>query len=84
LGGTERYPPSFYNRYKNDMKKIIIYILITIILIFLSTVTIRAESVSDSSASLKSGTGKAGYDFRVENLRKFLDTLPLVIMPRIL
>lgn len=54
------------------MKRLIIYILITTILILLSTISVRAESISGSSATLK-GSEENEYDFRVENLRKFLE-----------
>ncbi|KKS95457.1 MAG: seg [Microgenomates group bacterium GW2011_GWC1_43_13] len=55
------------------MRKIIIYILITGFLLFLCTVTTRAQGVSDSSASLKIAAAKGGFDYRVENLREFLE-----------
>jgi len=54
------------------MKKILIYILITAILVLLSTISVRAESISGASATIKKDV-ENGYDFRVENLRKFLD-----------
>ncbi len=55
------------------MKKLIIYILITIVLIILSTISVNAESVSESSAELKGRTEDTGLDYRVGNLRKFLE-----------
>lgn len=55
------------------MKKLILYILITVALIFLCTVSTRAETLSDSSASFKSQAENYGFDYRVENLRKFLN-----------
>lgn len=55
------------------MKKLIIYILITTTLLFLCTFCARAQGVSDSSASLKTEAGEPGFDYRVENLRKFLE-----------
>ena len=54
------------------MRKLLIYILITIILVLLSTISVRAESISGSSATLRRAEAN-GYDFRVENLRKFLE-----------
>jgi len=65
--------PSFYNVCYTDMKKIILYILITGFLLFLCTVTTHAQDVSDSSASIKTGATEGGFDYRVENLRKFLE-----------
>ena len=55
------------------MKKLILYILITGVLLFLCTVSARAQGASDSSASLKTEAGEPGFDYRVENLRKFLE-----------
>lgn len=55
------------------MKKVIIYILITAILIILSVSNINAEKVSESSASLKEKFDESGFDYRVENLRIFLE-----------
>jgi hypothetical protein len=55
------------------MKKLILYILITAILIFLCTVNTNAQVVSDPSASVKIEAEEGGYDYRVENLRKFLE-----------
>ena len=59
--------------YYTDMKKIILYVLITIVLIILSTYTADAETVSEGSAELKNKAGDSGFDYRVENLRKFLE-----------
>ena len=38
----------------------------------LSVSTIGAQTLSDSSATLKNGGGDIGFDYRVENLSKFL------------
>lgn len=38
----------------------------------LSVSTIGAQTLSDSSATLKNGGGDIGFDYRVENLRNFL------------
>ena len=54
------------------MRKILLYILITGFLLYLCTVTTHAQDISDSSASLKNGAEEGGFDYRVENLRDFL------------
>jgi hypothetical protein len=70
FGAHRKMGPFFY--YKIKMRKLIVYILVTLALIALSAVSVRAENVSDSSAFLKSRQNNYGYDYRVENLRKFL------------
>ncbi len=70
MGGTERYPPSFF---KKVMKKLFIYILITTTLFLLNVVTCRAENISGESASINKVVDSVSYDYRVENLRKYLD-----------
>ena len=55
------------------MQKLIVYILITAVLVVLSTANIGAQTLSDSSATLKNTEERPGYDYRVENLRKFLE-----------
>jgi len=54
------------------MKKLIIYILITVALLYLCTKCSHAQEISDPSASLKIEAQDTGFDYRVENLRKFL------------
>jgi hypothetical protein len=55
------------------MKKIIIYILICIILIVFNTANVRAETLSASSATFKKDAEEPGFDYRAENLRRFLE-----------
>jgi hypothetical protein len=54
------------------MNKLIIYSLFITALMSLSVSTIGAQTLSDSSATLKNGGGDIGFDYRVENLRNFL------------
>jgi len=54
------------------MKKILIYILISALLFYLCTLNARAQTISDSSASIKNEVELAGFDYRVQNLRNFL------------
>lgn len=62
------YAPSF-----SKMFKITAYIFTVIGIFALVTTTVRAESVADGSAALKSTQEGIGmYDYRVENLRNFL------------
>jgi hypothetical protein len=55
------------------MKKLIIYILITTALLALNAKEVYAQNLSDSSATLVYSTDDCGFDYRVENLRKFLE-----------
>jgi hypothetical protein len=71
LGGTARYPPSFFQK---DMNKIITYILvISALIIFVSKADVcRAENISGESASIKIDVENSEFDYRVQNLKKFL------------
>lgn len=71
FGAYRKVGPFFLQ--KMDMKKLIIYIIITAALIILSTAKAGAQTLSESSATLINTAEKPGYDFRVENLRKFLE-----------
>jgi hypothetical protein len=55
------------------MTKILTYILITIVLTFLSATSCRAENIAGESATIKSETENSDYDYRVENLKNFLE-----------
>ena len=69
--------PSIYRRAfflgGSFMKKLIIYIVVTAALLYLCTISTQAQEISDPSASLKNEVQDNGFDYRVENLRKFLD-----------
>ena len=70
------FGPSIYRRaffLQTGMKKLILYIPIITALIFLSAVSVRAQTLSDSSATFKNEAEDAGFDYRVENLRKFFE-----------
>ncbi len=70
------FGPSIYRRaffLQTVMNKLILYILITAILVFTGTVRVNAQTLSDHSASLKSEGEDFGFDYRVENLRIFLE-----------
>lgn len=55
------------------MKRLIFIILINIILIASTARTTCAQSISDSSAALNLPESASGYDYRVDNLKKFLE-----------
>ncbi|MGA3292060.1 MAG: hypothetical protein ABSC49_02880 [Candidatus Microgenomates bacterium] len=55
------------------MRKIITYILINIAFLSLTARTCYAESISEQSATIKTDTQNSSYDYRVENLREFLE-----------
>ena len=55
------------------MKRLIFYILIILGTLAINTTKASAQAVSDSSASFKIGTEDQGFDYRAENLRKFLE-----------
>lgn len=55
------------------MNKLLGYIIITIYLCIVNTVQTYAQSLSDSSATLISEAVNTGFDYRVENLRNFLE-----------
>ncbi len=55
------------------MKKLIFYILFTTALLISNAGAVRAQTLSDSSATLKKDAGDSGFDYRVENLRNFLE-----------
>ena len=66
---------------QKDMKKILIYTLIVVAFLSLDATTIRAQISSASSATLKSAAGDPGYDYRVENLRNFLEKYDSPLAP---
>jgi hypothetical protein len=55
------------------MKKLITYILISAALFTFNAGSVRAETSADASATLKTGFPDAGFDYRTENLRNFLE-----------
>jgi hypothetical protein len=63
------------------MKKFIAYILITALLVWLQTKRVDAQVVSDTSACIKSGEESSGFDFRVENLRNYLEKFNSPLAP---
>lgn len=54
------------------MRKTIFILITLIVLILTGTRDVYAQNVSASSAAIKSETESADFDYRVENLRKFL------------
>jgi hypothetical protein len=69
------FGPSIYRRaffLKKDMKKLIIVTLILTMILQVNASGVFAQSVSDSSASIRTDTDSTGFDYRVENLRNFL------------
>ena len=78
------FGPSIYRRaffLQKDMKKLLIYILIIAAFLSLDAATVRAQTLSDSSATLKSAAVDPGYDYRVENLRNFLEKYDSPLAP---
>lgn len=78
------FGPSIYRRaffLKKDMKKITIITLIITVLLQISAARVFAQSISDSSASIRSDTDNAGFDYRVENLRNFLEKFNSPLAP---
>src|SRR4030042_1075334 len=71
--GPAIYRRAFFLQGVSIMKKVIIYILITVALVYLCTVSVAAQGISDPSASLKIEAQDSGFDYRVENLRIFLE-----------
>ncbi len=71
LGGTERYPPSFLLN-KITMRKIILTLLFVIVLVFSCAKDLRAQTIAEQSAVLNTLNDNESFDYRVENLRKFL------------
>jgi hypothetical protein len=69
------FGPSIYRRafFFKDMKNFIINILIITALLILNAGTVRAQSISNSSATIKNGVADSGFDYRAENLRNFLE-----------
>lgn len=55
------------------MKKIIFVITFLIVLISAGAEEVCAQNISASSAAIKSDTESTDFDYRVENLRKFLE-----------
>jgi len=55
------------------MKNIITSITVFAVLISISAVSVCAENVSDSSATIKKAAELEAFDYRVENLRNFLE-----------
>ena len=72
---------SFRKMTKKVMKKILAFILITVLLVCLQTKSIYAEAESDPSATLIGGRGSSGFDFRAENLRNFLEKFNSPLAP---
>jgi hypothetical protein len=78
FGGYRKAPPFFL---KKDMKKLIIVTLIITVLLQVCAASVFAQSVSDSSASIRSETDSTGFDYRVENLRNFLEKFNSPLSP---
>jgi hypothetical protein len=78
FGGYRKAPPFFL---KKDMKKLIIVTLILTVLLQISAGGVFAQTVSDSSASIHSDTDSGGFDYRVENLRNFLEKFNSPLAP---
>lgn len=57
------------------------FILITTLLVCLQTKRIYAEAVSDPSAGIKGKGETSGFDFRVENLRNYLEQFNSPLAP---
>lgn len=63
------------------MNKFIVFILTTTLLVCLETKSIYAQAVSDPSASIKGREESSGFDFRVENLRNYLEKFNSPLAP---
>lgn len=74
FGGYRKVSPFFFTitGYINSMRKIIIVLITLIVLALSSAKGIRAQNVSGQSATLNTVSSDEHFDFRVENLRKFL------------
>jgi len=77
FGGTVRHPLLLLKH----MKKLMSFILITTLLVCLQTKRIYAEAVSDPSAGIKGKGETSGFDFRVENLRNYLEQFNSPLAP---
>lgn len=55
------------------MRKIISIIIFTVVLLSLSARALRAQNIADPSAYVKTTSSKESYDYRVENLKRFLE-----------
>jgi hypothetical protein len=78
------FGPSIYRRaffLKMSMKKLIIVILVFTMLFQLSACVSRAETISDPSASIRTGSQTFGFDYRVENLRNFFEKFNSPLTP---
>jgi len=58
---------------KTAMKKLILIILISTALLAVSAGVTYAQNEAETSASVKTQSQEKGFDYRVENLRKFLE-----------
>lgn len=63
------------------MKKLITYIIIVIILNLLGVRAAIAQEVAGASASIKSQASDLGFDYRVENLKNFLESVNSPLTP---
>jgi hypothetical protein len=72
--------PSFYHS-KNTMRKVLYIFMILITLELAGTEKISAQNSAEASATFKTAPQKSGFDFRVENLRKFLERYSSPLAP---